>query len=473
MHEARPYTGGLDATAMLAQLRAGTLTSGQLVRQHLERIAQTHDRLNAATQVLHDEALQAAQHLDAAGDRTLPLFGLPCSVKETFGLAGREVTAGSLRMQPDHHAHDADIVRRLKAAGAVVIARSNVPEFAMTAESTNPRFGRTNNPLDPRRVAGGSSGGEGVLVGAACSAFGVGSDILGSIRIPAAFCGVVGFKPHSSAVDNAGTWPVVTGHTRPWLGLGPITRSVRDARLVYDVIARQPVGATPVKAGRLVTPTGFPLTMREPCIASALEAARAALLADGYAEERQDFSGVRHLFLQIPKLILGDFYDGWIRLLSTGPQGRFSVWREALAQLAGKPTIDNGLLTWMLIAPLLKPRSAAKVQAIADEFAAARLHYQQLLGADGVMVLPTLGLLAPEHGKMNRLSLKPGVNGLFIAHTMGNYLDLPAIAIPAWQYRDAATGLPPSISVLCAPGAEAQLFAAAARIEAALNGPGA
>ena len=92
-----------------------------------------------------------------------------------------------------------------------------------------------------------------------------------------------------------------------------------------------------------------------------------------------------------------------------------------------------------------------------------------MLGIDGVMVLPTLGLLAPPHGKMNRQSLKPGVNGLFTAHTMGNYLDLPAIAVPAWKYRDAATGLVPSVSLLCAPGAEARLFDAAQVAEAALN----
>ena len=87
-------------------------------------------------------------------------------------------------------------------------------------------------------------------------------------------------------------------------------------------------------------------------------------------------------------------------------------------------------------------------------------------------MLPTLGLLAPKHGQMNALSLKPGINGLFTAHTMGNYLDLPAIAIPAWKFRDPETGLPPSISVLCAPGSEAQLFAAARRIETALNHSG-
>lgn len=145
------------------------------------------------------------------------------------------------------------------------------------AESVNPRYGRTRNPLDLSRVAGGSSGGEGALVGSGSSVFGVGSDILGSIRIPAAFCGVVGFKPHSGAVDQAGTWPVVTGNTKSWLGLGPLTRSVRDARLVYDVIAAQPVAATPPGAGRLVMPGGFPLAMREPCMAAALAAARTAL----------------------------------------------------------------------------------------------------------------------------------------------------------------------------------------------------
>jgi aspartyl-tRNA(Asn)/glutamyl-tRNA(Gln) amidotransferase subunit A/fatty acid amide hydrolase 2 len=135
----------------------------------------------------------------------------------------------------------------------------------------------------------------------------------------------------------------------------------------------------------------------------------------------------------------------------------------------GKPTIDGGLLRWTLLGPLLKPRSAAKVTDIAGEFADARTRFHAMLGTDGVMVLPTLGLLAPKHGQMNKQSLRPGVNGLFTAHTMGNYLDLPAIAIPAWKFQDRLIGLPPSISVLCAPGAEAQLFAAAKRIEAAIN----
>ncbi|KQQ36273.1 hypothetical protein ASF61_08835 [Duganella sp. Leaf126] len=463
-----------DAVSLLATLRQGASTAEQLVGQHLDVLERQQPRLNGATAIFREQALLQARRLDREGDRSLPLFGLPCSVKETFGLAGQEVTAGSRRMAPEHHAQDAEIVRRLKAAGAVIVARSNVPELAMTAESNNPRYGRTNNPLAPERVAGGSSGGEGALVGSGSSVFGVGSDILGSIRIPAAFCGVVGFKPHSAAVDGTGTWPTVTGNTRSWLGLGPLTRSVRDARLVYDVIARQPLAAAPAGAaasGRLVTPAGLPLTLQDACIGQALAAARSALTDSGYREEVQDFSQVRHLFLQIPKIILDDFYDTWIRLLSTPGQAPFSPWRELAAQLLRRPTIDNGLLTWMLIAPLMKPRRQATASRIAADYASARAHFHAMLGADGVLVLPTLGLLAPHHGKMNRQSLKPGVNGLFTAHTLGNYLDLPAIAIPAWNFRDPATGLPPSISVLCAPGAESQLFAAADAIETALNPP--
>jgi len=458
-----------DATGFLADLRRGVLTSAQLVESHIARIERTQPQMNGATHIFREEAMAQAQQLDRSGDKFLPLFGLPCSVKETFGLAGQQVTAGSLRMAPAAHTQDAEIVRRLKAAGAVVIARSNVPEFAMTAESHNLRYGRTSNPLDLHRVAGGSSGGEGALVGSGGSAFGVGSDILGSIRIPAAFCGVVGFKPHSGAVNTRGTWPAVTGNTQSWLALGPLTRSVRDAELVYNVIADRPVAALADAGGRLVVPQNFPLTMRERSIERALSAATKALLNQGYREDQQDFRSTRGLYLQIPKLILDDFYDDWIRLLSSPQHGRFSPLKELLAQLTGKPTIDSGLLRWTLLGPLLKPRSAAKVTDIAAQFVDARTRFHAMLGVDGVMVLPTLGLLAPKHGQMNKLSLRPGVNGLFTAHTMGNYLDLPAIAIPAWKFQDPLSGLPPSISVMCAPGAEAQLFAAAKRIEAAIN----
>ena len=170
------------------------------------------------------------------------------------------------------------MVRRLKAAGAVIIARSNIPEFAMTGESTNLRFGRCNNPHDITRVAGGSSGGEGALVGSGSSVFGIGSDILGSIRIPAAFCGTVGFKAHSKAIDNSGTWPVLKTSLKDWLGYGPLCRSVRDAQLIYNVLAEKPSPETSEIFKNLIIPEGFPITYRQSCIKDAVKTAHEAVL---------------------------------------------------------------------------------------------------------------------------------------------------------------------------------------------------
>ncbi|MEJ2515907.1 MAG: amidase, partial [Gammaproteobacteria bacterium] len=266
-----------DATELLRRLRAGEVSAAALVEEHLARLAGTHDRINAATEVLADEARE-----QAAAPRPGPLSGLPVSVKEVFAMRGREVTVGSERMPPTLCTVDAAVVARLRAAGAVIIARGNVPELSMAGETDNPRFGLTRNPLDPERTAGGSSGGDAALVASGCVAAGIGSDILGSIRIPSAFCGLVGFKPASGAVDKTGGWPAFAGAADDWLAAGPIARSVRDVRQIYDVIARRPLPAAgnPGRA-RLFFPDDFPMRFLDPVIGEAVEAGRRGLLAAG------------------------------------------------------------------------------------------------------------------------------------------------------------------------------------------------
>lgn len=458
-----------DATDLKQLLERGERSAADLLRQHLARLDATQGALNGATQVLREEAAEALRQA-----RPGPLAGLPCSVKETFGIAGHSITAGSRRMTPQPQAVDAAVVAKLRGAGAIVMARSNVPEFAMTGETSNPRYGRSNNPLDPSRVAGGSTGGEGVLVGSGASAFGLGSDILGSIRIPAAFCGLVGFKPSSAAVDGAGTWPQIDGHSAGWLGIGPITRSVRDARMVYQVIAeRAPAPPAPLAGLRLLGPAGFPYKSESPCIDAALAAAQDALGRAGMRPEAASFGDVGKLYFRMPSLILHDAAPSWQALLSTPQAGRFNVWGEALRQLTGRASIDPGLFMWMLqgatLGQFIKPRGTAQLARLVATFEAARAHYRGLLGADGILLLPTLGLLAPKHGGMNRKTLRPGPNGLMTPITFCNYCDLPAIAVPAWRHADPATGLAPSVMLACAPGAEGHLFDAAVAVEAALN----
>ena len=137
-----------DATSLLKKIRTGELSVENIVREHLGQLEKVNPAINAATKIYKVEALAQAKNLDLNGNKDLPLFGLPCSIKETFGIAGEEITAGSIRRKPSLIKKDSAIVAKLKAAGAVIIARSNIPEFAMTGESTNLRYGRTNNPLD-------------------------------------------------------------------------------------------------------------------------------------------------------------------------------------------------------------------------------------------------------------------------------------------------------------------------------------
>lgn len=460
-----------DATTLLEELRTGKTCSEIVVKTHLEQLNKVQLTVNGAIKVFEEEALDLARKLDQTDDKSLPLFGMPCSIKETFAIEGEEITAGSIRRVPDHCKEDAEMVRRLRSAGAVIIARSNVPEFAMTGECTNLRFGRCNNPHDITRVAGGSSGGEGALVGSGSSVFGIGSDILGSIRIPAAFCGIVGFKAHSKAIDNTGTWPNIKSSLKDWLGYGPICRSVRDAQLIYNVLAEKPVPETTEIFKNLIIPEGFPITYRQSCIKDAVNVARKVVTDKEMVAVQEGFNDIPSLFLNIPKIIIDEFYDTWMKDLSSSPKfGQFSPSKEVLRNLIGKPTIDGGLLNLILMKPIMKSRRAEKRELIANSFIEARSKYQQLLGEDNVMILPTLGLVAPKHKGFNRAALlNPGVNGLFTSHTLGNYLDLSVVSVPAWKFCDPKTGLPPSVSLLCAPGGEGRLFATARIVEAALN----
>ncbi|MDX1523449.1 MAG: amidase, partial [Anaerolineae bacterium] len=145
-----------DGTTLLAQMKSGERTALSIMEEYIARLEKEQVRINAAVHVFKEEALAAARH-----PRPGPLSGLPISVKETIGIAGEAITAGSQRMVPQMPEEDAPVVRRLREAGAIILARSNVPEFAMAGETENLLYGRTNNPLDASRTCGGSSGGEG------------------------------------------------------------------------------------------------------------------------------------------------------------------------------------------------------------------------------------------------------------------------------------------------------------------------
>ncbi|MBK8902192.1 MAG: hypothetical protein IPM53_13485 [Anaerolineaceae bacterium] len=455
-----------DATELLRQMASGERTSAAIVAEYLERLEANHLRLNAAVHVFKDEALAEAKN-----PRPGPLSGLPISVKETLALAGHSVTAGSRRMPPIHWDTDAEVVRRLRQAGAIILARSNVPEFAMAGETENLIYGRTNNPLDETRTAGGSSGGEGALVSSGSTVLGVGTDILGSIRIPAAFCGIVGFKPASGAVSHQGVWPSLPdSYLDSWMGVGPLTRSVRDARLVYNVITDTPLPPAQTARGlHLIIPTGFEMTSKADCIDAAYVMAQTVLEVAGMVAQERPFPDVSTHFLNLQQLLAAELEKPFYDLLTTTDGQKFSLAAEALKQAVGRGTIYSGLFQLLAVVPILKPRRAERVAEIIQTYDQARADLYQMLGRNGVLMLPTLGILAPKHGQMNRASLRPGVNGTVTAMTYCNTMNLPAITVPAWKDPDPETGLVPGVMLACAPGAEAALLDAAAALEAGIS----
>jgi Asp-tRNA(Asn)/Glu-tRNA(Gln) amidotransferase A subunit family amidase len=451
-----------DATSLLAAMRAGRKTAEEVVAGHIRRLKRSQDSLNAAVRIFADRAMD-----EARDPRPGPLGGLPVSVKETFGMAGESVTAGSLRMSPVTSPADSEAVARLRAAGAIVVARSNVPEFAMAGETDNLRYGRTLNPLDTARTCGGSSGGEAALVASGGSAAGLGSDILGSIRIPASFCGLVGFKPASAAISKTGSWPQLPNcYTDSWLCAGPITRSVRDARLLYEVLAgRALIRPDPVSDVRIIIPDDFPLVFRSRAIPSAVDAAREALVASGARLERHSIGDVRRWYRDMVRFLGWELLPLFEEQLAGEGRGRLSITRETWLRWKGQSDLYDGLYRLLVVGAATRFRRATSAERAVRRFESARAAVRALLGDDGLILLPTLGTLAPRHGEMNRLSFRPGVNGVMTPLTLCNYLDLPAVSVPAWRYKDAATGLAPGVMLVARPGNESLLLDTAERLE--------
>ena len=446
-------------------MRAGEQSAESVLEEHLSRLARFQPDLNGATHVLAEQA-----RAEARSPRPGPLSGLPVSIKETFGIAGASITAGSRVRPPDYCESDAEAVQRLRDAGAIVIARSNVPEFVMAGETDNPVYGRSSNPLNPDHTCGGSSGGEGVLVATGSSALGLGSDILGSIRIPAAFCGVVGFKPASAAVSKAGSWPSGDDDlfVDSWLAAGPLARSVRDVRLAYGVLAgRDPdPGAAPVRA---LTGSGFAWRAEHPSIAAAVAGARAALAAGGVEGDLRELPDVRVLFKAMTRILAHELVPHLKAQLTDAEGRRFSVAAELARRMTGRGRIYPGLLQLLALGPVLRTLFPGGVNRARETILGARTRIRAALGSDAVLVAPTVGMLAPRHGAMNRQTLKPGVNYRMTALTFCNIMDLPAISVPAWRFRDSGTGLVPGVMLAAAPGAEDTLFRAAEIVEASIG----
>ena len=293
------------ASRLARAIRNGRLSSVEATQAHLDRIARVNGPLKALVVVDEAGAMKAARAADRArgkGEDLPALHGVPITIKEAFDVAGLKTTSSHPPLADNVAREDASIVARLRAAGAVILGKTNVPELCADFQTDSPIFGTTLNPWDPTRTPGGSTGGGGVAVATRLSPLEIGSDIGGSVRNPAHFNGIFSLKPTEWRVPSRGHVPDLPGTTRSarYMGtFGPLARSIDDLDLALRIIAGPdgheveaapvPLGPTPkiaAKGVRIAVLTSNPLVPVSAATASVVEAT-ARLLSKAGARVKQ------------------------------------------------------------------------------------------------------------------------------------------------------------------------------------------
>jgi fatty acid amide hydrolase len=418
-----------SATELAQHIASGELSALEVTEAHIARLEEAHTRLNAITARRYDAARREAREVDARrarGEALPPLAGVPITVKDSIDVAGLPSTFG-LTWRKDLAAEaDNEHIARLRAQGAVVLAKSNVAQLLIYLESDNPLHGRTLHPATPERTPGGSSGGEAALIGAGASALGIATDIGGSIRVPAHFCGIAGFKPTTGRCNDSGRYSVPLGQLAIRSQIGPLARTVADLELALRHMQAGPQQGVPalgdprsvdlshLRIGWLDDDGLFPAS---PAIRRAVREAAAALSAAGAQVVPCPQPAWPALFGLAFALFTGDAGQQTRSHLQGGPMHP-SV--RSLLLLAGLPSLPRAVLRSLLqlagqpsLAAMLKLVGATRVrdhwprvQALAD---LQQLCVAQLDTADGgpidILLAPPCSLPAFTHGASRDLGL--------------------------------------------------------------------
>ena len=437
-----------------------------MVSAHLARIADVNPDINAVVQLRADAALADARVADrvlAGGATVGPLHGVPITVKDSFDTAGLVTTGGTVGRKGFIPAADATIVERLKAAGAIVLGKTNTPELTLAYEADNLVYGRTRNPYDLSRGTGGSSGGAAAIVAACGSALDVGSDTAGSIRFPAHCCGVAGLKPTTGRVPRTGH-VIGPGGLQQWLTtIGPIARRVEDLELVLGIIAGPDdidphIPPVPLRASALVDLRGLQAAMFiDTTLARATTEVRAAvsqaagtLASAGVDVEVASMPAFERPFEFFPQLFGADGAAGLESFLA------FLGTRDVSPQVRGA----IGLMRRYAM-------SSAALGDLMQEVDAWRTEALAFLRRYDLIVCPAAADVAPlpvADWDDTAVSWNAGIFPYLVPF---NFLGAPSAVV---RVGVSASGLPIGVQCVARPWREDVALRAASHLEAELGG---
>jgi AtzE family amidohydrolase len=447
-----------DATSLAAQIRSKRQSARETALAVLDRIADLDQALNCFTSVLRDFALAQADAVDrvvAAGDDPGPLAGVPFAVKNLFDIAGVTTLAGSkIHAEKPPATRDATAVQCLRQSGAVLVGALNMDEYAYGFTTENTHYGPTRNPHDLERVAGGSSGGSAAAVAAGVVPLTLGSDTNGSIRVPAAFCGVFGFKPTFGRVSRAGAFLFAPSFDH----VGPLARSVRDLALAFDLL-QGPDPRDPCASDR-------PPALCLPDLTKGIEGLRIAI-AEGYFVELSP----PEVYGPVVKVAgaLGVSRKVTIPDAATARAAAYVITAcegasQHLSDLRSRPQDFDPVVVDRFLAGALLPASwYLKAQRFRSVF---RNKMRELFDSVDVILAPTVPCPAIRIGQativVGGVELASRANiGVFTQPL--SFIGLPIISAPVFEHGQ----LPLGVQIIAAPYNESAVLRVAAHLEAA------
>ena len=448
-----------DATALSAAVRGGEVSAAELAEGTLERIARLDPALNCFTTVTAERLRSGAARVDAAvarGEDSGPLAGVPFGVKNLYDVAGLTTLAGSTILRDTPPAtEDAPAVAALDQAGATLAGALNMDEFAYGFVTENAHYGSTRNPHDPSRTAGGSSGGSAAAVAAGILPLALGSDTNGSVRVPAALCGIFGLRPTYGRLSRAGTFPFVASLDT----IGPFARSVRDLALVFDLLQGADGRGDPVLTKHAPEPT-------LPTLDAGCADLRIAV-ADGFFEENAEpvalaavtsaasaLGVTRHIGLPEAGLARAAAF-----LLSAAEGGELHLERLRTRAAEFDPATRDRLLAGALV-PAAWVERAQRFRAWFRD--AMRRVFQEV----DVLLTPATPCVAPLLGQAK---MTIGGREVPVRATLGLFtqpfslVGLPALTAPV--FPDGADGLPVGVQIVAASFQEAAALRVARVLE--------